>query len=52
MFLIDIFGSLLGYTSFTERMGAYTMQIETASPEVKGGKTPDARLGFYGPGRS
>jgi len=50
-FLVEIFGSLLGYTMQAGNLDAYHMRIETASREVKGGKTPDASLGFYGPDR-
>ncbi len=47
-FLNEIFGLLLGYEHFASNPDKYGLKAETASSETKGGKTPDARLGFYG----
>ena len=47
-FLIEIFGTLLGYTLSAGHLAAHHIRMETASREVKGSKTPDASLGFYG----
>ncbi len=37
----------MGYRQAVGHLDAYDMKPETASTETKGGKTPDARLGFY-----
>ena len=50
-FLVDIFGDLLGYTFPADNLTAHHIKMEMASKEVKGGRTPDARLGFYGDAR-
>ncbi len=50
-FLIDIFGGLLGYTLAAGNLDNHNLKVETASRETGGGRTPDARLGFYGDGR-
>jgi len=47
-FLIDLFGGLLGYVLPAGHLDAYNLKAESASSETKGGKTPDARLGFIG----
>ncbi|NLF16921.1 MAG: N-6 DNA methylase, partial [Lentisphaerae bacterium] len=50
-FLTDIFGGVLGYVLPAGHLDAYNLKAESASSETKGGKTPDARLGFIGYGR-
>ncbi|MBN2452383.1 MAG: N-6 DNA methylase [Lentisphaeria bacterium] len=47
-FLTDVFGRLLGYVLPVGHLEAYNLKAESASTETKGGKTPDARLGFIG----
>jgi len=47
-FLTDVFGTLLGYVLPAGHLEAYNLKAESASSETKGGKTPDARLGFIG----
>jgi hypothetical protein len=49
LFLSKVFDSLLGYWQVVGHSDAYYMKAETASKEIKGGKTPDARLGLFGP---
>lgn len=48
-FLTDIFGRLLGYHPQVGHLDGYHLRAESASAETKGSKTPDGRLGFYGP---
>jgi hypothetical protein len=48
-FLTDIFARLLGYTPAVGHLDAYHLKPESASTETRGGRTPDARLGFFGP---
>jgi type I restriction-modification system DNA methylase subunit len=50
-FLTDIFGILLGYEGYSSNPHAYNLRIETSSSQTRGGKTPDASLGFYGSGQ-
>ena len=47
-FLTEIFGQILGYTLPAGHLDAYDLKPESASAETKGGKTPDARIGFMG----
>lgn len=47
-FLLQLFGSLLGYTPYIGSADDHNLKIETASKETKGGKTPDGCLGFFG----
>ncbi|MCP4599812.1 MAG: N-6 DNA methylase [Proteobacteria bacterium] len=47
-FLLQIVGTLLGYTPAIGSLESYSLKAETASKETKGGKTPDGILGFYG----
>jgi hypothetical protein len=48
-FLSDIFARLLGFAPAVGHLEAYHLKPESASTEVKGARTPDARLGFFGP---
>jgi hypothetical protein len=48
-FLTDIFARLLGYAPAVGHLNAYHLKPESASTETRGGRTPDARLGFFGP---
>ncbi|MEI8243446.1 MAG: DNA methyltransferase, partial [bacterium] len=48
-FLTDIFARLLGYTPAVGHLDAYHLKPESASTETQGSRTPDARLGFFGP---
>src|SRR6185436_19083230 len=48
VFLSKVFDTLLGYLPVVGHADSYNMKAETASKEIKGGKTPDARLGFFG----
>ena len=48
-FLSDIFARLLGFAPAIGHLEAYHLKPESASSEVKGARTPDARLGFFGP---
>lgn len=50
-FLTDVFARLLGYTPAVGHLEAYHLKPESASTETKGSRTPDARLGFFGPDR-
>ena len=45
-FLTDIFAHLLGFVPAVGHLEAYNLKPESASTEVKGARTPDARLGF------
>jgi type I restriction-modification system DNA methylase subunit len=47
VFLSKVFDTLLGYAQVVGHADSYSMKAETASKEMKGGKTPDARLGFF-----
>jgi hypothetical protein len=49
VFLSKVFDTLLGYWQVMGHANAYYMKAETAAKEIKGGKTPDARLGLFGP---
>ncbi|MDD4060284.1 MAG: N-6 DNA methylase [Kiritimatiellae bacterium] len=48
-FLTDIFARLLGFAPAVGHLDAYHLKPESASTETKGARTPDARLGFFGP---
>jgi hypothetical protein len=48
-FLTDIFARLLGFAPAVGHLDAYNLKPESASTEIKGARTPDARLGFFGP---
>jgi len=48
-FLTDVFGRLLGYLPAVGHLDRYHLKAESASTETRGGKTPDGRLGVYGP---
>ncbi len=48
-FLTDIFARLLGFDPAVGHLDAYHLKPESASTEIKGSRTPDARLGFFGP---
>jgi|GEM_PF-1342023 len=48
-FLADIFARLLGFDPAVGHLDAYQLKPESASTETKGSRTPDARLGFFGP---
>jgi len=50
-FLSDIFARLLGFDPAVGHLEAYHLKPESASTEIKGARTPDARLGFFGPGQ-
>lgn len=46
----SLFDQLLGYRQVAGVADGYHLKPETASSEVKGARTPDAALGFYGKG--
>ncbi|MEI7945271.1 MAG: type IIL restriction-modification enzyme MmeI, partial [bacterium] len=48
-FLSDIFARLLGFAPAVGHLEAYHLKPESASTEIKGARTPDARVGFFGP---
>jgi hypothetical protein len=50
-FLADIFAHVLGFTPAVGHLEAYHLKPESASTEIKGARTPDARLGFFGTGQ-
>jgi hypothetical protein len=47
--LTSLFDQLLGYRQVAAAPEDYHLRPETAASAVKGGKTPDAALGFFGP---
>src|SRR5215216_3086595 len=47
VFLSKVFDTVLGYAQVVGHADSYNLKAETASKEIKGGKTPDARLGFF-----